>query len=106
MAEPSGKTEKAALEVALRQWAARQDPPDRAALADFFAAHPASPWKPALLGNLGLRALEEGRFTQATFRPEPNTPVSKLQGKREYYARDHWGSVRDVLDQQGNVQTR
>ncbi|MDR2260520.1 MAG: RHS repeat-associated core domain-containing protein [Azoarcus sp.] len=36
------------------------------------------------------------------FRPWTTT-ASKLQGEREYYARDHPGSVRDVLDQQGNV---
>ncbi|MDR0717764.1 MAG: RHS repeat-associated core domain-containing protein, partial [Azoarcus sp.] len=42
-------------------------------------------------------------FGEGTFRPEPGTPVSKFQGEREYYAKDHLGSVRDVLDQQGNV---
>ncbi|MDR0717960.1 MAG: hypothetical protein LBF50_11220 [Azoarcus sp.] len=42
-------------------------------------------------------------FGEGTFRPEPNTPVSKFQGEREYYAKDQLGSVRDVLDQQGNV---
>jgi RHS repeat-associated protein len=42
-------------------------------------------------------------FSEGTFRPTPGTPVSKLLGEREYYAKDHLGSVRDVLDQQGNV---
>ncbi|MDR0716835.1 MAG: hypothetical protein LBF50_05400 [Azoarcus sp.] len=42
-------------------------------------------------------------FDEGTFRPEANTSVSKLQGGREYYARDHLGSVRDVLDQQSDV---
>ncbi|MDR2261034.1 MAG: hypothetical protein LBE06_08965, partial [Azoarcus sp.] len=65
VAEESGRADKAALEAALKQWAARQDPLDRKALTDFLAAHPQSAWKPALLGNLGLLALEEGRYTQA-----------------------------------------
>ncbi|MDR2259628.1 MAG: hypothetical protein LBE06_01560, partial [Azoarcus sp.] len=65
VAEESGRADKAALEAALKKWAARQDPLDRKALTDFLATHPQSAWKPALLGNLGLLALEEGRFTQA-----------------------------------------
>ncbi|MDR0716128.1 MAG: hypothetical protein LBF50_01760, partial [Azoarcus sp.] len=65
VAEEAGRADKAALQAALQKWAARQDPLDRAALTDFLAAHPQSAWKPALLGNLGLRAIEEGRYTQA-----------------------------------------
>jgi hypothetical protein len=43
-------------------------------------------------------------FSEGTFRPEPNTPVGKSLGEREYYAKDHLGSVRDVLDQEGKDQ--
>jgi RHS repeat-associated protein len=43
-------------------------------------------------------------FGEGTFRPTPGTVASKLLGEREYYAKDHLGSVRDVLDQTGNVQ--
>jgi RHS repeat-associated protein len=42
-------------------------------------------------------------FDEGTFRPEPNTPASRLLGERAYYARDHLGSVRDVLDETGRV---
>ncbi|MDR2451919.1 MAG: hypothetical protein LBE85_09190, partial [Candidatus Accumulibacter sp.] len=65
VAEESGRADKAALQAALEKWETRQDPLDRKALTGFLAAHPQSAWKPALLGNLGLLALEEGRYTQA-----------------------------------------
>ncbi|MDR2031681.1 MAG: hypothetical protein LBP86_05390, partial [Azoarcus sp.] len=57
--------ETAALADALERWGRRVSPLDRGALQAFLAAHPNSPWKAALLGNLGLSALEEGRYTQA-----------------------------------------
>ncbi|MDR2689090.1 MAG: hypothetical protein LBB76_04955, partial [Azoarcus sp.] len=65
VAPADGQPEQAALEAAVARWAARSDPLDRGALTDFLAQHPDSPWTAALLGNLGLQALEEGRFSQA-----------------------------------------
>jgi RHS repeat-associated protein len=40
-------------------------------------------------------------FEEGVFRPAPGTAVRKRQGEREYFARDHLGSVRDVLDEAG-----
>jgi RHS repeat-associated protein len=40
-------------------------------------------------------------FAEGIFRPEPGTAASQRQGRREYFARDHLGSVRDVRDEAG-----
>jgi RHS repeat-associated protein len=40
-------------------------------------------------------------FAEGVFRPLPGTAAGKRLGPREYFARDHLGSVRDVLDEAG-----
>jgi RHS repeat-associated protein len=65
VAEATGRAERASLAAALKQWESRKTPFDRSALTAYLAAHPQSPWAASIHGNLGLLALEEGRFTQA-----------------------------------------
>jgi hypothetical protein len=63
LAEERGAAEKAGLRETLERWEA--DGQRREILERYLAAHPDSPWQTALRGNLGLRALEEGRYSQA-----------------------------------------
>ncbi|GHU10333.1 hypothetical protein AGMMS50225_13530 [Betaproteobacteria bacterium] len=65
VADNTGASERAELQAALKKWETRADPLDRTALTDYLAAHPDSPWRAAILGNLGLLALDEGRFSRA-----------------------------------------
>jgi RHS repeat-associated protein len=65
VAEISGREEKAVLQAVLKTWETRKNQLDRSALMEYLAAHPQSPWAASILGNLGLLALNEGRYTQA-----------------------------------------
>lgn len=56
--------ENAALAAALRGYAARQTPDDFSALDEFLANHRHSPWRAALLTNLGLEAYRTGRYSR------------------------------------------
>ena len=56
--------ESAALAAALRGYAQRQAPDDFSSLDNFLARHPSSPWRAALLANLGLEAYRTGRYSR------------------------------------------
>ena len=56
--------ENAALAAALRGYAKRTEPDDFAALDAFLAKFPKSPWRAALLTNLGLEAYRTGRYSR------------------------------------------
>ena len=59
--QPPGAPDNAALATALRTFAARTTGDDFAALESFLEQHPASPWRAAVLANLGLEAYRAGR---------------------------------------------
>jgi hypothetical protein len=52
-----------ALAQALHQFSARQEPEDVSALMRFVERHPNSPWRVAVLVNLGLLHYQAGRFS-------------------------------------------
>jgi len=51
--------------AALKQFSARRDKEDIHVLTDYLEVHPDSPWRIALLTNLGLIHYDASRFTQA-----------------------------------------
>jgi tetratricopeptide (TPR) repeat protein len=57
--------ENQSFAAALQQFAERVDQEDVRALTDYLAAHPQSPWRIALLTNLGLIHYNASRFSQA-----------------------------------------
>ena len=59
-----GVAENAALAAALRGYAQRKTPDDFSSLDGFLAKHPQSPWRAALLTNLGLEAYRTGRYSR------------------------------------------
>jgi RHS repeat-associated protein len=56
--------ENAALASALRGYAQRKIPDDFSSLDAFLAKYPKSPWRAALLTNLGLEAYRTGRYSR------------------------------------------
>jgi RHS repeat-associated protein len=62
--EPSGE-ENAALAAALRGYAKRSGPDDFSSLMAFLDAHPASPWRAALLVNLGIEYYNTAYYSRA-----------------------------------------
>jgi RHS repeat-associated protein len=57
--------ENQAFAAALQQFSERVDQEDVRALTDYLAAHPHSPWRVAVLTNLGLIHYNASRFSQA-----------------------------------------
>lgn len=56
--------ENAALAAALNDYAKRKAVDDFSSLDHFLAGHPRSPWRAALLMNLGLEAYRTGRYSR------------------------------------------
>ncbi|MDB6133281.1 MAG: hypothetical protein JWM59_1524 [Verrucomicrobiales bacterium] len=57
--------ENAALAAALTGYSRRSGPDDFSSLTGFLKAFPSSPWRVALLTNLGLEAIRTGHWSQA-----------------------------------------
>jgi tetratricopeptide (TPR) repeat protein len=62
---PSQPADDADLAAALATYARQAQPDDLGALEAFLAIHPASPWRVALLTNLGLTYYHYGYFSRA-----------------------------------------
>jgi len=62
---PSQPADDADLAAALATYARQAQPDDLGALEAFLATHPASPWRVALLTNLGLTYYHYGYFSRA-----------------------------------------
>lgn len=57
--------ENAALGAAITQWQGHTDQDDFSALTGFLEGHPQSPWRAALLVNLGLSYYQSGWYSRA-----------------------------------------
>src|SRR4051794_26192426 len=57
--------ENAALSDALQGYSKRSGPDDFSSLTAFLDSYPKSPWKAALLTNLGLEYYNTGHYSQA-----------------------------------------
>src|SRR5947209_10398379 len=60
----AGPKENAALAKALTAYSQRVNPEDFSQLTGFLDAHPHSPWRTALLTNLGLEYYRKGRYSK------------------------------------------
>lgn len=60
-----GHEDNLSFSAALKQFSERRDKEDLHALTDYLDAHPESPWRVALLTNLGLIHYNSSRFSQA-----------------------------------------
>src|SRR4051812_19984702 len=56
--------ENAALAAALQAYAKRSDPDDFSSLTEFLELYSTSPWKVALLTNLGLEYYHTGHYSK------------------------------------------
>src|SRR5262245_1045166 len=61
-AEPTA-TENAALAAALNGYSKRASPDDFSSLTEYLQAHPMSPWRAALLVNLGLEYYNTAHYS-------------------------------------------
>ncbi|MGH8550819.1 MAG: polymorphic toxin type 10 domain-containing protein [Methylococcales bacterium] len=60
-----GQEDNLSFSAALKQFSVRRDPDDTRALTDYLETHPESPWRVAVLTNLGLIQYDSGRFSGA-----------------------------------------
>jgi YD repeat-containing protein len=64
-AGPSSETQDRAVLRAVDAFDRRSNPDDFTSLTNFLAAHPHSPWRIAILTNLGIDYLHDGYFSRA-----------------------------------------